>query len=205
VRLFSYVVARDWGFAPNPFHDYCTLATCKWQIRGTAQVGDWVMGTGSARYNRRDFLVYAMRVTEIMDFDEYWFAGRFADKRPRLQGSRKQQYGDNIYHRDGEDWIQADSHHSFAGGIPNKENLDDDTKRPRVLISDDFAYWGGSGPRLPDELRDFPGGMDLCQAGQGYRCHFPQAQIEAFVSWFRSLGASGVEGAPLNWRRPSSE
>ncbi|WP_444979868.1 Nmad2 family putative nucleotide modification protein, partial [Klebsiella variicola] len=24
-RMFSYKIVRDFGFAPNPFHDYCTL------------------------------------------------------------------------------------------------------------------------------------------------------------------------------------
>src|SRR5712671_5339411 len=33
MRLYSYVVARDFGFAPNPFFGVCTLATCKPDIR----------------------------------------------------------------------------------------------------------------------------------------------------------------------------
>lgn len=48
MRLFSYVVRFDSGFAPNPFYGYCTLATCKPPIRRTALVGDWIIGTGSA-------------------------------------------------------------------------------------------------------------------------------------------------------------
>lgn len=28
MRCFSYIVARDYGFAPNPFHGFCTLANC---------------------------------------------------------------------------------------------------------------------------------------------------------------------------------
>ena len=38
MKLFSYVVARDFAFAPNPFHGYCTLATCKPIIRRVTQV-----------------------------------------------------------------------------------------------------------------------------------------------------------------------
>src|SRR5262245_31415483 len=45
VRLYSYVVARDYGFAPNPFYGFCTLATCKPDIRRTADIGDWIVGT----------------------------------------------------------------------------------------------------------------------------------------------------------------
>ncbi|MFH1865797.1 MAG: hypothetical protein ABIK85_07930, partial [Candidatus Eisenbacteria bacterium] len=39
MRLFSYIVARDYGFAPNPFCGVCTLATCKPKIRESASVG----------------------------------------------------------------------------------------------------------------------------------------------------------------------
>ena len=29
MRIYAYVVTHDNGFAPNPFHGFCTLATCK--------------------------------------------------------------------------------------------------------------------------------------------------------------------------------
>ena len=45
-HLFVYVIARDFGFAPNPFHGVCTLATCKPGIRRSAKVGDWILGVG---------------------------------------------------------------------------------------------------------------------------------------------------------------
>lgn len=40
MKLFSYIVTHDAGFAPNPFWGYCTLACCKPAIRRTANVGD---------------------------------------------------------------------------------------------------------------------------------------------------------------------
>lgn len=49
MRLYVYVVTHDTGFAPNPFHGYCTLATCKPHIRGRAEAGDWVIGLGSTQ------------------------------------------------------------------------------------------------------------------------------------------------------------
>ena len=72
MKLHSYVVARDYGFAPNPFFGICTLATCKPGIRGVAQIGDWVVGTGSKKHRREKHIVYAMRVTMAMTFNEYW-------------------------------------------------------------------------------------------------------------------------------------
>jgi len=36
MKVYSYIVAYDSGFAPNPFHGICTLACCKPTIRRTA-------------------------------------------------------------------------------------------------------------------------------------------------------------------------
>ena len=47
-HLYVYIITRDFGFAPNPFHGRCTLATCKPGIRKSAKVGDWVLGVGGA-------------------------------------------------------------------------------------------------------------------------------------------------------------
>ncbi|MCY4463553.1 MAG: hypothetical protein OXC26_24640 [Albidovulum sp.] len=49
--MYIYVVDRDFGFAPNPFHGVRTLACCKPGIRSPAQVGDWVFGVGGKRLN----------------------------------------------------------------------------------------------------------------------------------------------------------
>lgn len=199
MRTFSYVVARDYGFAPNPFHGFCTIATCKPEIRRLANVDDWVIGTGSKSLSNESRLVFAMRVTETLSFDDYWADQRFAAKRPNLRGSLKQAFGDNIYHRSPSTglWLQENSHHSYANGEPNQRNIDHDTKAPRVLVSTDFVYWGGEGPKLPDRFRNFDG-FDIC-AGRGYKSKFPEALTEHIVSWIRSLEATGYVGSPLAW------
>src|SRR5713226_3129081 len=97
MKLFSYVVARDYGFAPNPFFGCCTLATCKPNIRKHAQVGDWVLGTGSKGYGLDGHLVFAMKIVEALSYERYWDDPRFRQKRPNLRGSVKQAFGDNIY------------------------------------------------------------------------------------------------------------
>ena len=93
MRLFSYVVARDYGFAPNPFYGYCTLATCKPEIRKVADVGDWDLGTGSKSHGSAPHAVFAMLVTETLTFNGYWSDPRFRSKRPNLRGSKKQAFG----------------------------------------------------------------------------------------------------------------
>ena len=199
MRLFSYVVARDYGFAPNPFFHVCTLATCKPQIRRHAAVGDWVIGTGSASHGRSGHLVYAMEVSEAMTYTEYWNDNRFAKKRPILRASKKQAFGDNIYRRDDQNqWHQADSHHSFATGRPNIHNIQHDTGTDRVLIGHKYIYWGGSGPEIPQHLRQH-GDFDIC-AGRNYKCKFPCDLVQRFLAWLTSLKAIGYCGRPTDWQ-----
>lgn len=197
MALFSYVVARDYGFAPNPFGGVCTLATCKPKIRAAAKIGDWVVGTGSAEKHRRGRLVYAMRVSETMSFNEYWNDSRFQQKKPNLRSSRKHAFGDNIYFQQDGKWSQINSHHSFADGEPNQRNIDNDTQTDRILVGERFAYFGGGGPQVPDRLRNF-GGHDLC-AGRGHKVHFPPEMEGVFVEWFDGLAVNGCVGRPLEW------
>ncbi len=156
VRLFSYIVARDFGFAPNPFYGVYTLATCKPKIRGKAQVGDWIVGTGSKPNRLEGHIVFTMCVSEVLTYDEYWNDECFRQKRAYLRGSLKQAYGDNIYHRDAKtlDWRQADSHHSLPDGSPNQKNIFHDTQLNRVLIGEEFYYWGRGGPKIASLFRN---------------------------------------------------
>ena len=85
-KLFSCVVADDTGVAPNPFHDFCTLAVCKPRLLRTAVVGYWVVGTSSDAKgkSRGGIVVYAMCITETMTFDQYRNHPRLNAKRPGL-------------------------------------------------------------------------------------------------------------------------
>ncbi|MEM9856501.1 MAG: hypothetical protein AAF843_04070 [Bacteroidota bacterium] len=151
--LYLYVVARDFGFAPNPFHGYCTLATCKPGIRNTASIGDWIFGVGGGRLKATGRCIYAMKVTQKVSFDEYWNNPIYKDKKPVRNGSKKMLIGDNIYHQDKKNnWIQAHSHHSNIDGTTEYTNLRRDTKSPFVLISEHFYYFGSAAPKIPEEL-----------------------------------------------------
>ena len=155
-KVYVYVVARDFGFAPNPFHGVCTLATCKPDIRRVAQVGDRVIGMGGAALGTVGRCVYAMEVTSTMTFDEYWADPAFRCKRPVRNGSLRVMVGDNIYHREGDGdeapWRQEDSHHSRPDGSPDPVNLRTDTQTDRVLISTRFVYFGQTAPVVPTRL-----------------------------------------------------
>lgn len=196
MKCYSYVVVRDYGFAPNPFGPYCTLATCKQDIRKSAVVGDWIVGTGSAQHGASEKLVFAMRVTEKLTFNEYWECPRFQYKKPVLNGSLKQMYGDNIYvQRDGK-WMQANSHHSNENGSPNMHNVRRDTSHPFVLVSNHFYYLGGKAISIPLQFCG-AGGHDICHRRQGHRYNFPREFAAAFLDWLESTNVPGCQGDPL--------
>lgn len=200
MRLHSYIVEHDCGFAPNPFYGACTLAACKPRIRKYADVGDFILGTGAKKRALQGRLVYLMRVGRIIGFDEYWEDEAFSRKKPRLNGSLMQKYGDNIYHREAKSgaWIQEDSFHSSAGGAADPDNLRVDTGlTDRVLIADWFCYYGGQGQVIPADL------TFAVQTTQGHRCIASGAEIDQVTSWVRSLGRTGIIGEPQEWRYSS--
>ncbi len=197
MRLYSYVVRYDVGFAPNPFQGWCTLATCKPEIRRAAGPGDWIVGTGSKSNGAEGRLVYAMRIAEVLTFQQYWDDPRFAVKKPVRTASVKRAYGDNVYHRaeDGA-WLQEDSRHSFADGTSNRGHVERDTSADAVLVASEFAYFGPTGPRVPARLRSEE--LDLVHHGRSHRCNFPNKVRDEAVEWIRSL-PQGVHADPRDW------
>jgi hypothetical protein len=179
-NLYFYVVDRDFGFAPNPFHGHCTLATCKARIRARAQIDDWVVGMGGTRLDATGRCIFAMRVSQTLSFNGYWSNPDYFDKRPVRNGSSKMMVGDNIYNLNSStnEWQQADSHHSNSDGTINTYNLAKDTRADRVLISNSFFYFGVEAPPVPKGILD----------GMGYRnCRdyriFEESDCVDFLNW----------------------
>jgi hypothetical protein len=211
MRLFRYVMPRDFGFAPNPFFGFCTLACCKPQIRRAAQTGDIVVGINGTPPNKRpkqhlDRIIYVMRVTEALSFNEYWDDPRFQKKKPNLHGSRMYAFGDNIYRINDEGfWLQVDSHHSLPNGAPNDFNIRTDTSSNRVLISNEFVYWGGDGP-LRSSLETEVWANEVFGGGRrAHRCNFDTAMINSFADWFAALPDRGYLGRPERWEAGAAE
>lgn len=195
MKLASYVVRWDHGFAPNPFHGICTLATCKPGIRKYSNIGDWVLGTGSAERNYSKRAIFLMKIDEIINFDEYWNNPRFFCKKPVMNGSLKQRFGDNIYYRNNNgDWHQANSRHSQVDGANDWNIVRDTGKTDRVLIGHDFIYWGDAAPMLPPRFQNF------VMASPGYANHFEEAEVGRLLDWAWSQDAVGQVGDPLEWR-----
>ena len=197
--LYSYIVASDTGFAPNPFHGFCTLACCKPKIRtlNGAQEGDYVVGIGPQCLGNP--LVYAMRVTQKLTFNEYWNDSQFRAKRPDMSARGIETLGDNIYHWDTDrnEYRQVWSRHSNSDGTENLKNKHHDTKGDDhyVLISNDFIYWGDLNQALPDEFRK------LVLKGSNHRSTSNDRYVPAFEKWFKDRRATedGRMGMPLDW------
>lgn len=194
--FFSYVIEHDLGLAPNPFWNYCTLAVCKPTIRNNKnlKIGDWIIGTGSKKIGKLNHLIYTMQLTEKMTFEDYWNDTRFIFKKPIINGSLVQMYGDNFYHKNktSGNWIQETSAHSV---IDKEKHLKKDTSTDTVLISDNYYYLGDSSQLIPKEFRE------ICKKGQGMKYKGLSEIGIPFIDWVKDNYNKGISGDPVNWNQ----
>jgi hypothetical protein len=196
MSIYAYKITRDYGFAPNPFGEYCTLACCKPHIRKKAVVGDWIIGTGAIENNLLYHLIFIMKVTERLSFQDYWNDKRFSYKKPIMNGSLKQIHGDNIYYSENNTWFQLDSHHSFHNGILNYGNLKQDLSGEFVLISDCFVYLGEQNIKVSEKY------IELCPNNRhrDYITIKNEELAEEFISSILNKYKIGLNGTPTHWK-----
>ena len=190
-KICFYIMTRDSGFAPNPFHRVCTLAACtpnhmKYPPR--LEKGDVIAGV--FRAGRPARLVYAMMIDEILHLDSYYCDRRFRKKQPRGKGWRSQA-GDNIHFRDANGRWQQDeraAHHR-----KDKHSIDwrKDVRGNRVYIGRKFIYFGEKSVRLPKQFARY-----LPDRGIKYlRSEQSSTDYRRFRAWVETLG-TGVHGLP---------
>lgn len=167
MKLFSYVVEHDHGYAPNPENNICTLVHCKfkkrWQVRKniveTAEKGDWILGTGanSTESCGNGKIIYLMRIDEKISFTKYLKDSRF---KKRI------------------DCVDNGEGNTFA------------------LISYTFYYFGSKAitiNSLPSGLRT----VDVEKYRQGYKYKdFSHSYILKFVSYFAKKYKIGAHAMP---------
>lgn len=176
--LYSYVVATDSGFAPNPYFGVCTLACCKPALRraigrkllrrtGLADVnqlrrsqpdqvrrqGIWIVGLAGSRLTDRPYrsVVFVMQVTEVLDFESYF--EDYPRKRPirttATSAADAAWHGDAIY--TGNDPATA---HQVTPCAHSRGHAEDpvamrhDLGGRYVLVSDHFIYFGAAAQYL---------------------------------------------------------
>lgn len=200
MNCFRYKMDHDYGFAPNPFHGVMTLATCKGlQLRNNQnlQIGDWVVGLGSKAMGNLGKIIFAMQVEEKITFDEYWNNPTYQIKKPVINGSLVQMYGDNAYHTVNGKVVQEYCAHSLKGGGVNKDHLRRDSEGKYVLISHRFYYFGDQSPVIPVKFSYID---NESRATKFWDLHGEDAKIDAFAQWLDSTYGVGIHGDPCNWK-----
>lgn len=194
-RLFSYVVQTDYGSAPNPFWGVCTLVICKPKIRRSAEVGDWIVGTGPKRSSQGDLrgmMTYAMRVTEKMPLFEYdeWVREHCPEKVPDPRSTDPRRHvGDAIY-----DW-REDPPRVRPGSVYDVSQRDRDLSGGYALLSERYYYFGDHPVAIPEELQG------MVQRRQGHRSDSNAPYLKPFVAWLNELDlpANSLQGNPSAW------
>ena len=163
MTLFAYVMTEDSGYAPNPFHGFCTLARCMPSTRSVAKVGDYVVGLAGKRLRgclSKDGdwrIIYAMQVTDKKTFQEYWDDEEFLVKRPDRSADDEKALGDN----------------DISLNTPGKYAL--------ISGAGHFAYWGKKAPPVPPNLGFLV--PPFIPYAIGHR-RFHGKEAEAFIKWF---------------------
>lgn len=189
--LYTYCIPTDDGAAPNPFWGTCTLVICKPAIRRNAQVGDWIVGTGSVNSPIGDIsesVVYAMRVTEKMTMAAYDQFAQLSlpEKLPDLAHSDpRRRRGDAIYD------FSTDPP-TLRPSVHGEENRETDLSGVYALLSTHFYYFGDKPVALPKKLQP------IIKQGQNCRGPANAPYFDAFIAWLEGLGHSpgDVIGTP---------
>lgn len=200
MRNFTYKIDHDYGLAPNPFGGFCTLSVCKSDIRKNKnlEIGSWIFGTGAKSVGDQYFqkLIFCMQVEEKLTFDNYWKDVRFQYKKPIINGSLVQMYGDNFYHSNEDGvWIQENSAHSLKDGTPNEKHLKRDIGGNFVLVSKNFYYFGKNALIIPEEYTS-----TICTNARNMAFAKPQETVDRFIAWLQRNYEKGIlHGDPISW------
>jgi Nucleotide modification associated domain 2 len=215
MKLYSYIVTHDTGFAPNPFYGFCTLACCKPEIRrvigrelnrakeasDSEQREYWIVGLSPRDRGKGNKVIFFMRAEKAVTFDDYFKTKSYSCKKPDVRSGRAiDRCGDNIYRPIGKNkYGQLPSLHSKR---PKERNWNEDVKRKRkdlsgkyVLISRHFSFFGSRPIDLPANLRELI-------VGRGSHCNFSnEHRVHAkFLEFVHHAGIKGVIAPPKRWK-----
>lgn len=200
IRLFSYKMTHDTGFAPNPFHGMLTIANCKPLIRKCKRVGDWIAGFTSKQLNGdnagEERLVFLMKVTDKISYNEYWHNPIYSRKKPDLLSHlTMDKTGDNIYQPLKINPIVS----SDFQQVENKNHKDwdqtHDLSGKFILISECFYYFGAESISIPIEIRpNVPTGV----SAHGARTHDIE-RANKFIEYIQSNFPLCLVNRPHTW------
>ena len=185
--LYTYVMKHDTGLAPNPFWGACTLAVCTPNHQGSrAKPGDWIAGVSDKGHGYR--IIYVMEVDERIRMDDYFLDGRFAAKKPIIDGTAQEQCGDNFYSKDERGlWIQHPNRYHSGSDFLAK-----DTRHPWVFVATRFWYLGRAAVDMPKEFLPMFG-------GKGTRVNHPPQLVTVFKAWVEKALQEGLNALPRDF------
>lgn len=207
VRLFSYKLTSDTGFAPNPFWGYLTLATCKPGIRGSKKTGDWIAGFTSKELNGdevgKEKLIYLMKVEEKLTTAEYFSDKRFRKKIPKIK-HRNCIYktGDNIYRPIVNNPTSPKHFEQIKNVNHNKRNIKRDLSKMFVLSAREYYYFGKDALSFGNKSNNIP---------LKYRPKTPtgpslngvltrdEEKVFEFINYIQNNYCIGVKANPHKW------
>jgi hypothetical protein len=189
-RVFVYILEVDAGYAPNPFHGWCTLACCKPAIRRSARPGDWIVGLTPAADGH--CLAYAMKVEGSLPFEAYWADRRFRAKRPNGRSVLAKR-GDNCYKplpTGGFRQLPC-CHYDHEHRREDERSKRRDLGGRRVLVARRFCYLGANARPLPAHLT-------FKRPARYNRVLNTDPERAALLVYLESL-PRGVRGRPRQW------
>lgn len=132
-----------------------------------------------------------MQVAEVLLLEKYGSDPRFDAKKPVINGTAHQRYGDNIYYKDAVgEWKQRPSYH-------RKKEMEHDLSGVNVLVAQHFYYFGNNAEEIPSKY----GG--IIPKGRGHRCNFSPDIVANFLNWLQTSFEPGIHGEP--WEQSQRE
>jgi len=150
MNLHTYRLTVDDGSAPNPYGGICSLAICKPRIRKrkVLKKGDWIVGFVGKTLSKTDEnnLLYAMKVSEIITFEEYniFCETKCQEKIP----SKTQKTGDCIYFKEDQVFRQRPNYAHHKG------NMENDINGINVILGKEFYYFGKNSIKIPNKFKN---------------------------------------------------
>jgi hypothetical protein len=177
-RIYRYVLMTDTGMAPHVKRGTISLATCKPQLRGAAQAGDWVVGSFPSPHNDR--IAWAGVIEHVLPVGLYGHAFKRRD--------------DALYPE--KDGIPTRRRDKLLEYHPDPEQQRKDRHGNALLfVRERSWYFGADGRFLPSEL------AHLAARGQGHRVNgMREGDVERLEAWLREQAPPGIHGAPRHGR-----
>ena len=141
--------------------------------------------------------MYAMKVDEILHFDEYFRDSRFKQKKPVRNGRWPKPVGDNMYYLDEDEyWKQHPTNF-------HTDMVETDTENPYVFIATEFYYFGENRlvqqlPEPASQLEQYWLDRKVARGMKYFRDSEYGSAVGSFIKWLRKYGKQLTTREPID-------